>query len=105
MNTGPAQSRPGITMPTTQRRDQQKEIAQEQRDALNILIGERVIYALGAAANLHRVQVRHLWSDHYRVNVYLGVDATSAKVAHSYFLDVDSDGNIHASTPKITKRY
>lgn len=92
-------------MPTTQKHDPQKELENDQREALNTLIGERVIHSLGAAANLHRVQVRHLWADHYRVNVYLGVDAASAKVAHSYFLDADSDGNIQASTPMITKRY
>jgi hypothetical protein len=31
--------------------------------------------------------------------------ASLTKVAHSYFLVADSDGNIVASTPKITKQY
>jgi hypothetical protein len=50
-------------------------------------------------------QVRPLWQDHYRVNVFIGADAASAKIAHSYFLVVNSDGNIIASTPKITRQY
>jgi hypothetical protein len=51
------------------------------------------------------VQVRQLWEDHYRVNILVGVDAASAKVAHSYFLVADGNGNILASTPQLKKRY
>jgi hypothetical protein len=39
------------------------------------------------------------------VNILVGLDAASAKVAHSYFLVADSDGNVLASTPKITRQY
>ena len=39
------------------------------------------------------------------LNVFVGVDAVSAKVAHSYFLVADGDGNFLGSTPKITKQY
>jgi hypothetical protein len=60
---------------------------------------------LGQPADLHGAQVRLLWKDHYRVNVLVGADAVSAKVAHSYFLVADGDGNIIASTPKITREY
>ncbi len=80
----------------------QEKQARQQRKAV---IGKHVINTLGQPDNLHRVQVKHLWEDHYRVNVLVGVDAASAKVANSYFLAVDSDGNILASTPKITKQY
>jgi hypothetical protein len=51
------------------------------------------------------VQVRSLWGDHYRVNVFVGPDPAMAKVAHSYFLVADGDGNILASTPTITRQY
>ena len=50
------------------------------------------------------VQVRLLWGNYYRVNVCLGPDAASVKVAQSYFLKVDGDGNIVESTPKITRQ-
>jgi hypothetical protein len=42
---------------------------------------------------------------HYRVNVFAGADAVSARVAHSYFIVTDNDGNIVASPPRITRRY
>jgi hypothetical protein len=60
---------------------------------------------LGAPGDLLQVQVRLLWADHYRVNVFVGLDAASARVANSFFLVADSDGNITASTPKITRQY
>jgi hypothetical protein len=69
------------------------------------LIGEWVLQTLGEPAGLHGVQVRRLWEGHYRVNVLVGADAASAKVAHSYFLTADGDGDIVGSTPKITKQY
>ena len=77
----------------------------EQQQKLDALIGKRVIDTLGKPGDLHKVQVRRLWDDHYRVNVLIGEDAASAKIANSYFLEADSDGNIVGSTPKITKQY
>lgn len=79
----------------------------EKSDGLQMTatIGNHVIHALGQPGSLHRVQVRQLWEDRYRVNVFVGVDAASAKVAHSFFLVTDSAGNITASTPTITRQY
>jgi len=90
-------------MPTTQKNEQKKEIEQCQRDALNAVIGEQVLHTLGHPSNLLRVQARRLWENNYRVNIYIGADITSATIAHSYFVEVDGDGNIVESTPKITK--
>jgi hypothetical protein len=84
-----------------QNRDQEKQTRQQRRTA----ICKQVIQTLGQPGHLHDVQVRFLWEDHYRVNILVGLDAASAKVAHSYFLVADSDGNIVASTPKITRHY
>jgi hypothetical protein len=84
-----------------QHRDQEKQEGQ-QRSAL---IGKNVLRALGQPFDLHKVQVRQLWEDHYRANVLVGIDAASTKVAHSYFLVVGSEGNIIASTPAIAKQY
>ena len=78
---------------------------EQQQQKLDALIGKRVIDTLGKPGGLHKVQVRRLWDDHYRVNVLIGEDAASAKIANSYFLEADSDGNIVGSTPKITKQY
>jgi len=39
------------------------------------------------------------------VNVFVGIDAASAKVVHSFFLTADANGRVLASTPAITKLY
>ncbi len=92
-------------MPVTQRREGDKEDERQARDRQRTLIGKRVIQTLGQPGDLHLLQVRHLWEDHYRVNVLVGLDAASAKVAHSFFLVADGEGNIVASTPQLTKQY
>jgi len=92
-------------MQTTEQREQHQDIVQHKRKVLNDLIEEQVIYTLGTPGNLHKVQVRLLWKNHYRVNVFVGLDAVSARVANSFFLGVGSDGNIMTSDPKITRQY
>jgi hypothetical protein len=77
-------------------------LKQEQRQAL---LGEHVLRALGRPDGLWGVQVRGLWADHYRVNVFVGVDVGSSRVAHSYFLETDGEGNVVAATPAITRQY
>jgi hypothetical protein len=92
-------------MATQQRREQQAEPEKHglpQRDAV---IGKYVLHALGQPGDLQQVQVRWLWEDHYRVNVLVGADAASVKVAHSYFLVADAAGNVLASVPEIAKAY
>jgi hypothetical protein len=92
-------------MPATQEREQLKDLEQHRRDTLNTLIGEQVIHSLGEPGDLLQLQVRRLWEDHFRVNVLIGRDITSFKIANSYFVKADSDGNIVESNPKITKKY
>jgi hypothetical protein len=103
-------------MPTKQRRDQQPERGDEQRqqhgdderrsrEKLNTLIGEQVIRTLGRPPGLQQVQVRCLWEAHYRVNVLVGEDITSLKIAASYFVQADGNGNILSSDPRITNQY
>jgi hypothetical protein len=90
----------------TKQQDQQQTTPEKQGHShLNAVIGKNVMHTLGQPADLQSVQVRHLWGDHYRVNVFAGVDSVSVKVTHSYFLVVDGDGNVVQSSPKITKRY
>jgi hypothetical protein len=92
-------------MSTTAEREQHKDLERQKHATLSTRIGAQVIHILGEPAGLHMVQVRPLWEDHYRVNVFIGADAASAKVANSYFLKADSDGNIIASTPTIRRQY
>jgi hypothetical protein len=90
-------------MPTEQQ--DRRETGPEEQARRRALIGAHVLRALGQPDALHRVQVRHLWEDHYRVNVLVGADAAQAKVAHSYFLVVNPAGAILTSTPTITRQY
>lgn len=91
-------------MPTEPPREQHKDLEQHRRETQKALIREQVLHTLGEPAGLHKVQVRRLWEDHYRVNVVVGTDAASARIANSYFLTADSDGKIIASNPKLAKR-
>ncbi len=83
----------------------ENQIKHDVRDNLEALIGEQVLHVLGAPRDLLRIQVRQLWAGNYRVNVLLGADMASARVAHSYFLAVDGDGKITSAVPQITKQY
>jgi len=84
------------TKPPAEKRDHQQQKAS---------IGGQVMHALGQPGAPHRVEVRPLWEDHYRVNVFVGLDVASARVAHSYFLVMNGDGTILAATPAITRQY
>ena len=81
------------------------EMERDKRQTLDNRISEQVIQALGTPIDLRLVQVRKLWGDHYRVNVLVGVNAGSVRVANSYFLVIGSGGSVIASTPTITKQY
>jgi hypothetical protein len=91
-------------MPATQQ-EQPAHGDTQGRQRLSAAIGKHVLRTLGQPSDLREVQVRGLWKDHYRVNVMVGVDAVSARVAHSYFVETDGDGNVLAATPKITNLY
>ena len=91
---------------TAKQEEQQHAVPEKQEPLVqDAAIGNRVMRALGHPPGLQQVQVRRLWKDRYRVNVFVGADAGSARVAHSYFLAVDDEGNITACNPKITKQY
>jgi hypothetical protein len=87
--------------------EQRQQAAQEtqERGRLEGLIRERVLRDLGRPAGLRCVDVRRLWGDNYRVNVLVGPDVMSSKVAHSYFLAADGSGQILTVTPAITRLY
>jgi hypothetical protein len=75
----------------------------EQPQPFKAEIKKLVLQALGEPVGLHGVQVKMLWEDHYRVNVFVGLDAVSARIARSYFLVTDSSGNILTSNPTMTR--
>jgi hypothetical protein len=75
---------------------------EQQRSAK---VREHVLSELGEPRDLRRLQIRWLWEDHYRVNVIVGTDLVTAKVAHSYFVVADSDGKVLTVAPAITRTY
>ena len=72
---------------------------------LSDVISQNVLHTLGRPDDLQRVQVRQLWERHYRVNIFTGGDATSVRVANSFFLIVDAAGVIVSSVPTIARQY
>ena len=92
-------------MATKQQEKQTSDAEKQERQQMSALIGKTVLHTLGQPGNLIRVQVRTLWGDYFRVNVLVGPDPASVKIAHSFFLRADDVGNIVSSTPIITKQY
>jgi hypothetical protein len=90
-------------MTATEKRDENSRLDRLQHEALNDLIAEQVTHVLGEPPNLRAVQVRHLWSKHYRVNIFVGDNIVSAKIVNSYFITADSEGRIVASVPPLAK--
>lgn len=81
------------------------DMEQDNPKTLEALIGEKVIYTLGEPSNLLQLQVRQLWKDHYRVNILVGMDAATARVAASYFVVVDEEGAFTSCSPAIERKY
>ena len=72
---------------------------------LEAVVGDNVLSDLGEPTGPHRMQVDRVWGDNYRVNVFLGTDAASYRVAHSYFVSADGNGKILACCPPIVRTY
>ena len=89
------------------RREERRRAEREAQEGglLEAVVRENVMGGLGEPAGLRRVQARLLWGHYFRVNVFVGPDAASFKVAHSYFLEADGDGKILSSSPAITRMY
>ena len=90
-------------MPTAQQPDEFKGRNQQMREELRAIIERHVLHTLNDSSGLCKVQVRPLWSNFYRANVLVEGQAGTVTIPHSYFLEVDSEGNIIEATPKITQ--
>lgn len=92
-------------MSKPQQDEQHQEAEKQELAQMDAKISGHVLHSLGQPDDLRAVQVRRLWNHRYRVNVLVGLDITSVKVAHSYFLVSDLDGTILTATPAISKQY
>lgn len=84
--------------------EQQSESQKQERQQMDSALGRRVVSCLEPTGDIQRVQVRLLWENRYRVNVYVGADAASVRIASSYFLVTDAVGNIIESSPALERR-
>jgi hypothetical protein len=75
------------------------------RDPQDQAVLRSVLAALGRPPDLFRAVVRPLWQNHYRVNVLVGTDLTSACIAHSYFVEAGASGEILSAVPRIIRQY
>jgi len=64
-----------------------------------------VLAGLGRPDGLFRVDVLSLWGGRFRVNVLTGPDATTTRIAHSFFVTTDEAGSITATCPAIPRLY
>ena len=92
-------------MSTAQQADRSMEDGPMPTDKLNALIGRQVLQTLGSPGDILKVKVHPMGNDRYRVNVLVGKDVASARIADSFFLTADGEGNIVNSSPKIVRLY
>jgi hypothetical protein len=60
--------------------------------------------ALGAQPGLLRVRAKPLWGDRFRVNVFAGDSAASARLTASYFVRAGEGGDVIESDPPLSGR-
>jgi len=92
-------------MTTTQGESKQGGHREHQGGRLEGAVCANVLAALGQPAGPHRVQGRHVGGGRYRVNVFVGEHAAAFRIAHSFFVEADGNGNVVESTPPITRAY
>jgi hypothetical protein len=86
---------------------EQKLTERDAREAglLEGVVRDNILFDLGRPNDLLRLQVKCVWGNNYRANVFVGEDLASARVAHSYFVKADGNGKILTSTPIIARLY
>jgi len=85
--------------------ERNQESKRQEGGLLEAIVRENVLSALGRPVENHRVQVKSVWGDTYRVNVFVGPDVASFTIAHSYFLRADGNGKILTCCPPIARTY
>ena len=73
-------------------------------DAQAAAVRASVLTGLGRPPGLLDLAVRRLWDGRYRVNVLVGPDAVTARIAHSFFVSVGGTGGV-TTDPPLTRRY
>jgi hypothetical protein len=92
-------------MPTYQQINENMNSVRTAQEAVSDSIRKQVMRSLGKPVDLLSVQVRPVGGERYRVNVVVGKDVASSRIANSFFLTADAEGNILLSSPKIVSVY
>ena len=92
-------------MPTAQQVDPGTTDGPNPRESQKALIRGQVVRSLGTPRDMLKVLVHTVGNDSFRVNVVVGKDASSARIADSFFLTADEHGNILTSSPPIVRLY
>jgi hypothetical protein len=77
----------------------------QESGRLEGVVAAAVLRSLGRPPDFLRAGARQLWGNYYRVNIFAGPDAASARIAHSFFLEADADGKILTSSPPVARAY
>jgi hypothetical protein len=72
---------------------------------LEAVVADGVMSALGRPPDFLRASARLVCAGRYRVNVFTGLHAGSARVSHSYFVEADGNGKVLASSPPLARAY
>ena len=85
--------------------DGDTELSDQSAKRLANAICLNIMATLGRPNNFLRITARQITGSGYRVNVVTGIDAASARIAHSFFITADANGNVTNSDPAILKHY
>ena len=92
-------------MATAQQADPGTTDGPNPRESQKALIRGQVVRSLGTPSDMLKVQVHPVGQDSFRVNVFVGKSASTARIADSFFLTADDHGNIVTSSPPIVRLY
>jgi hypothetical protein len=81
------------------------DTARQERPRLESLIARGVLGELGRPRDLHTVQVRRVFGGKFRVNVFVRADASTFRIAHSFFLEADEAGKVANCSPPLVRLY
>src|SRR5687768_6822053 len=103
-------ARPGGSMTAKQENPPRAEEARAEQSTreggvVEAMVRDNVMFDLGRPHGLLRVQVAAVGAGRFRVNVFVGDNAASARVAHSYFAEADGNGKILSSSPAVARLY
>jgi hypothetical protein len=81
------------------------DMSRQRRDMLSDRIRKQIVRSLGSPVDLLKMQVQPIGEGRYRVNVFVGKDYSSGRIADSFFLTTDEEGKILTSSPEIVRVY